>query len=83
MSTKQIFDDTYLYMQETNKKFLDQKVVFDEMNGLPAQSYYEVSSKYWNLIYKEPQNFNTKIEVAGPGEDAVKTSPSMNAFNKA
>ena len=72
-------------MQETNRKFLDQKVVFDEMNGLPAQSYYEVSSKYWNLIYKQPHNITVgpNMEVSGEHEDQGPKSPTMNAFNRA
>ena len=43
MSTKRIFDDTYLYLQEINKNYIDKKH-FDELNGLPAMSYMEVSS---------------------------------------
>ena len=54
MSTKKIFDDTYLYLKEVNKKYLEKVSTIDGMNGLPAQSYYEVSSQYWNLIYNQP-----------------------------
>ena len=43
MSTKRIFDDTYLYLKEINKRYIDKKH-FDELNGLPATSYMEVSS---------------------------------------
>ena len=52
MSTKRIFDDTYLYLREVNQKFQDKAHHhIDELNGMPAQSYYEISSQYWNLIY--------------------------------
>ena len=55
MSTKRIFDDSYLYLKEVNHTHLkNQNVAFDPMNDLPAQSYYEISSQFWNLIYKQP-----------------------------
>lgn len=41
MSTKKIFDDTYLYLKEINSVYLD--------GG--KQNYAEISSQYWNLIY--------------------------------
>jgi hypothetical protein len=48
-STKRIFDDMYLFLKEVNLNFSRQ---IDEMNGLPVQSYEEITSQYWNLIYK-------------------------------
>jgi hypothetical protein len=40
-----------------NNKYLDsisQENKTDKLNGLPEDSYTEVTSKFWNLIYKEP-----------------------------
>jgi hypothetical protein len=48
-STKRIFDDMYLFLKEVNLNYTKS---LDEMNGLPAQSYGEITSQYWNLIYK-------------------------------
>jgi hypothetical protein len=34
------------------------------MNGLPTNSYYEVTSKYWNLMYKNssvPINISSDV----------------------
>ena len=45
MSTKKIFDDSYLYLRKINMKFNSE---IDEINGLPVQSYKEISSQYWN-----------------------------------
>ena len=66
------------------------------MNGLPASSYYEVSSSYWNLIYKEPPNqaitqtdegqLNESDKNADLQVSINKTSKNKtttNAFNKA
>lgn len=56
MSTKRIFDDMYLFLKEANMKNLQKldnnTVLIDEMNGMPKNSYLEISSQYWNLIYK-------------------------------
>ena len=43
MSTKKIFDDTYLYLKEVNNAYVK--------NSAP-KNYAEISSEYWNLIYK-------------------------------
>lgn len=40
MSTKRIFDDMYLYLQDANYKCSEK----DTLNGLPANSYQEVTS---------------------------------------
>ena len=32
------------------------------MNGLPSQTHNEVTSQYWNLIYKANQNGTNKQE---------------------
>ena len=56
MSTKKIFDDMYLYLREVNKKHVKNISMtnIDEMNGLPAESYSEFTSRFWNLIYRDP-----------------------------
>ena len=56
------------------------------MNGLPAHSYQEVSSQYWNLIYKQPQKITVDQGVETQSnntydEDGKKTL--HNSFNKA
>ena len=51
MSSKRIFDDMYLFLKQANDTA--GKQVLDEMSGLP-QSYQDVISQYWNLIYKNP-----------------------------
>lgn len=51
MSTKRIFDDMYLYLKEANSQ-LDK----DTLNGMPANTYEELTSYYWNLIYKNSQS---------------------------
>ena len=52
MSTKRIFDDMYLFLKEVNMNYNKNMGNIDEMNGLPAQTYYETTSQFWNLIYK-------------------------------
>ena len=66
MSTKKIFDDTYLFLKEANLSYLRTlemnktqepfskvpETMIDERNGMPIESYQEVTSNYWNLIYK-------------------------------
>jgi hypothetical protein len=52
MSTKRVFDDMYLYLREVNLKHSDLKNKIDDSNGLPVHSYLEVTSQFWNLIYK-------------------------------
>jgi hypothetical protein len=42
----------YLYLKEVNLKYLDSKNKVDELNGLPVNTYLEVTSQFWNLIYK-------------------------------
>lgn len=65
MSTKKIFDDMYLYLKEVNRKHLETNMVatktslqsgnkIDELNGMPTEGYAEFSSRFWNLIYKDP-----------------------------
>lgn len=49
MCTKRIFDDTYLFLKEANIKHKEK----DPLNDLPASSFEEVTSKYWNLIYRD------------------------------
>jgi len=41
MSTKRIFDDMYIYLKETNLKC---ELNTDNLNGLPSNSYQEVTS---------------------------------------
>ena len=68
------------------------------MNGLPARSYYEISSQYWNLIYKQPQKItidqgvetqsNNSFEEEGrktlrPTEEHRMRILLDNSFNKA
>ena len=55
MSTKRIFDDMYLFLKDANDAHGKDMSIIDEMNGLPQQSYQEVTSQYWNLIYKHPE----------------------------
>ena len=59
MSTKKIFDDMYLFLKEANLSYfknlsqsIDPSNTIDERNGLPVETYQEVTSHYWNLIYK-------------------------------
>jgi hypothetical protein len=63
MSTKKIFDDMYLYLKEINRKHIDHLSTatlggagakVDDLNGLPIDGYSELSSRFWNLIYKDP-----------------------------
>ena len=49
MSTKRVFDDMYLYLKEENIRAES----LDPMNQLPANTYEEITTRYWNLIYKE------------------------------
>ena len=59
MSTKKVFDDMYLYLKKVNQKYLEstsQDNKMDKLNNLPEESFFEVTSKFWNLIYKEPYN---------------------------
>ena len=46
-------------MKKVNQKYLEsisQENKTDKLNGLPEESFVEVTSKFWNLIYKEPYN---------------------------
>ena len=43
MSTKNLFDDMYIFMQEINTNFHKNRGL-DPMNGMPIASYEEVSS---------------------------------------
>ena len=67
MSTKRIFDDMYLFLKEANLNYIRtvantdrsgepahgvQQQHIDERNGMPIETYQEVTSHYWNLIYK-------------------------------
>lgn len=61
MSTKSMFDDMYLYMKEINQKYVKNKGI-DPSNGMPIQSYEEVSSHYWNMIYNTANN-NSKYQT--------------------
>ena len=59
MSTKKVFDDLYIYLKNVNKKYLDNLQLenkIDLLNDLPSENYIEVTSNFWNLIYKEPYN---------------------------
>lgn len=59
MSTKKVFDDVYFYLKKVNSKHLEsvkQQNKIDKLNGMPEMSYQEITSKFWNLIYKEPYN---------------------------
>ena len=59
MSTKKVFDDMYIYLKKVNKKYLDNLQLenkIDLLNDLPSENYIEVTSNFWNLIYKEPYN---------------------------
>ena len=60
LSTKKIFDDMYLYLEQVNRQYLGTKGI-DPMNGLPVNGYQEVSSQYWNMIYKKPAK--TKVDM--------------------
>jgi hypothetical protein len=66
MSTKKIFDDMYLYLKQVNlnhhNSVIDAKNDLDKKNGMPYDNYKELTSRFWNLIYKEPYNQH-KIEV--------------------
>lgn len=49
MSTKRIFDDMYLFLKEANLSYIKSggpggSSNLDEMNGMPAKTYYEVTS---------------------------------------
>jgi len=46
MSTKELFDNTYLHLKRINQKLLDQgpSRMIDPANGLPLESYYEYTS---------------------------------------
>ena len=86
MSTKRIFDDTYIHLKEVNKNYLESAGQFDAMNGLPAQSYYEVCSQYWNLIYNQPHKVNISARLdqhSSDGEDDGLGKRSSNRFNPA
>lgn len=54
MSTKQVFDDMYLYLKEIFLKSTANRHI-DPMNGMPKkEDYAQVASEYWNNIYKQP-----------------------------
>lgn len=55
MSTKRVFDDMYLYLKQAN---VTQDQVNLDTNGLPVQTYLEITSQYWNLIYKNSAHEN-------------------------
>jgi hypothetical protein len=42
MSTKRVFDDMYLYLRQANIN--QEKDNIDDMNGLPIQTYTEITS---------------------------------------
>ena len=52
MSTKNLFDHMYIFMQEINAN-CHKNQGLDPMNGMPIASYEEVSSQHWNLMYKQ------------------------------
>jgi len=62
MSTKRVFDDMYLFLKEANKT----SAHLDD-NGMPAHSYEELTSQFWNLIYKDQ-------EAGGEGSINVQSS---------
>ena len=84
MSTKTLFDDMYLYMQEVNQVYHKQKGL-DPMNGLPLHSYEEVSSQHWNLIYQpnaslgKPTSFITDLEQEQQKQNNFSTISSFRA----
>lgn len=86
MSTKRIFDDMYLFLKEANMKSMVNKVDFnplqhlDDMNNLPTNSYLEVTSQYWNLIYKNSIGDETE-EGKGKRMPTLTVSGIENEFN--
>ena len=60
MSSKRIFDDMYLFLKQANENAGKNIHSIDEMSGLPNQSYEDVISQYWNLIYKNPIHVGTQ-----------------------
>lgn len=65
MSTKNLFDDMYLYLKEIYLTSLQaSSKQMDVLNGLPklnqptqaSQDYIEVTSQFWNLMHKPPQS---------------------------
>ena len=81
MSTKKIFDDMYLYLREVNKKHqtsLEKPKNMDVMNAMPAESYAEFTSRFWNLIYRDPYHAvemtdEEKVLLQGPDILAIDT----------
>lgn len=57
MSTKKIFDDMYIFLKELNIKNPNKSV----LNELPTNTYEEISTQYWNLIYKDA--ISTKLSL--------------------
>lgn len=70
MSTKKIFDDMYLYLKDVNLQHLESVNMadgVDQLNGMPAETYVEVTSRFWNLIYKDSYHGAQLLE-AGRGK---------------
>jgi hypothetical protein len=51
MSSKRIFDDMYLYLKEQT---------------LSGKSFTDITSQYWNLIYKHPSYLSHKVPTQKP-----------------
>ena len=46
------------------------------MNGLPINGYQEVSSQYWNMIYKKPAK--TKVDMTAAPVQKPSPNSSLN-----
>jgi len=78
MSTKRIFDDMYLFLKEVNMNYNKNINNVDEMNGLPAQTYHETTSQFWNLIYKSSHADQLKEKSQGYGAKPENRAQSFN-----
>ena len=77
MSTKKVFDDMYLFLKEVNKEYLNsinKKKEVDQSNGMPKSSYQEITSRFWNLIYKEPYNIEPIKNKSGSSSKKLSES---------
>ena len=58
MSTKRVFDETYLYLKEMNYDMYESQS-HPMIIGQTKNSYIDVASKYWNLMHIS----NDKVHV--------------------
>lgn len=67
MSTKRVFDESYLYLQEMNNDVY-QSQSHPMVIGQTKNSYIDVASKYWNLMYHHPRDQSRDLQTKSSEE---------------